>query len=64
MNVSEIIKEYLKKNGYDGLCDHYNECGCELDDLAPCGGLEYNCEPGHKFYCEETGKPSKDWNIR
>ena len=64
MNVLEIVKEYLEKNSYDGLFDDDNECGCEIKDLAPCGGLEDNCESGHKFYCDETGKPSKDWNIR
>lgn len=39
MTVREIVKEYLEKNGYDGL---YNEdedgCGCELDDFMHCSG--------------------------
>lgn len=34
----EIVIEYLKKHGYDGLCDPDNECGCTLDDLEPCVG--------------------------
>jgi len=35
MTVEEIIKEYLTTNGYDGLC--CEDCGCGIDDLAPCG---------------------------
>jgi len=62
MNVSEIIKEYLKKNGYDGLCNDDNECECEPDDLAPCGWLEDKCKPGKRVYSD--GQARKNWNIR
>jgi len=48
MNTVEIVGKYLKENGYDGLVDADNECGCELSDLSPCGALYPDCEAGHK----------------
>ena len=65
MNVLEIIAEYLKANGYDGLMNE-NDCACELDDLIPCGEDFSTCEPGYKIpYIEEhtfkitTKKPNQ-----
>jgi len=62
VSACDIIKTWLKENGYDGLCDN-DECGCGLDDLAPCDyiGL-YHCVAAHKqdnglFY---EGKKSSD----
>ena len=46
MNAEEIIIEYLKKNGFDGLW--VDECGCEIDDLMPCGSYSGYCKPGKK----------------
>ena len=47
ITVKEIVKKYLKENGYDGLVG--NECGCDIDDLFPCGleGCE-NCDGNRK----------------
>lgn len=70
MTVLDIIINYLKEHGYDGL--HYdNECGCELEDIVPCGEVSLNCEPGYKivapkgceydFYICPT-KESEPWN--
>ena len=36
MNCAEIVKQYLIQNGYDGLCEEEEECGCKLDNLFPC----------------------------
>ena len=52
MNVKDIVKEWLSKNGYDGLSNQ--ECGCGIDDFMPCEGLSIfqdncDCEPGHKW---------------
>jgi len=48
MTVKEIVLEYLKANGYGGLCND-DDCGCHDDDLMPCGteGVE-NCEACYK----------------
>ena len=48
MTVKEIVEKYLRDNGYEGLCNPDNECGCPLDDLMSCSG-EYvgPCEPGY-----------------
>ena len=49
MTVIEIVKEYLKSNGFDGLCG--DECGCGLDDLVACDGDFSQCSPAYKHKC-------------
>ena len=59
MNGKEIIKEYLIKNGFDGL--YADDCGCFIDDLMPCSS-EYclECEPGHTCdHINEQGEKEK-----
>ena len=50
-NVREIVAEWLKANGFDGLYGY--DCGCTVDDLMPCSseGLE-RCEAGYKTKCD------------
>lgn len=49
MDIYDILKDWLKKNGYDGLCYPEEECGCLLEDLAPCIQPSLlNCKAGHK----------------
>ena len=49
MNVKEIIIKHLKDNGFDGLCNPEAPCGCGIDDLAPCGDLDFiDCQPAYK----------------
>ena len=48
--VREIVTEYLKANGYDGLYGF--ECGCAIDDLFPCGEPCLSCSPGYLNNCE------------
>lgn len=54
MNTKEIVKEYLKNNGYDGLINENGDCGCLIDDLVPCmdGDGFDNCIPGYKTPCD------------
>ena len=67
MSVLDIVKEYLKANGYDGLVT--DECGCQLSDLAPCciGESFINCEPGYKTPClggeDCAAYGDCDWHI-
>ena len=49
MNVKEIVQKYLQENGYDGLCDEWHECGCQINDLMPCGEYCGDCIPGYKI---------------
>ena len=48
MNVAQIVAEYLKKNGFDGLVAHDIDCGCGLSDLHPCGEDFRNCQPAYE----------------
>lgn len=62
MKCLEIIEEYLRQNGYDGLMGEY--CGCLIDNLAPCSGDNsiQECEPGYLAPCPpECG--DHDWHI-
>lgn len=48
MNVLAMVSERLKELGADGLSDE-DECGCGLDDLAPCGGWIGRCVPAKRL---------------
>lgn len=50
-SVMEIVADYLKNNGYDGLYNSDAECGCDLDELMPCEGSPDSCQPGYKVGC-------------
>ena len=54
MTVHEIILDYLEEHGFDGLCT--DECGCSVDDLAPCGCSEcvMDCVPARKITATEA----------
>lgn len=44
--VRDIIIDHLTSVGADGLAGE--ECGCGLDDLAPCQGCCLDCEPARR----------------
>ena len=48
MEVKDIVREYLRKNNYDGLVNEWHICGCSHDDLAPCGQISDYCEPAYR----------------
>jgi len=53
MNVREIIENWLKENGYDGLY-YPDECACTIHDLMPCHGSQAcDCEPGYEHPGDE-----------
>ena len=66
MTVTEIIKEYLVKNNYDGL--YAENCGCLLDDLIPClDWFSEDCKAGHKVEYKEDECPCGEgcpWHIK
>ena len=46
-NAYEIVKAYLKENGFDGLRNDVDGCACSLDDLAHCGEMRQDCTAGY-----------------
>ena len=48
MELFDILKNWLKENGYDGLCLPDEECGCAIGDFMPCGEPSPRCEAGHR----------------
>ncbi len=61
MTVTEIVKKYLEKNGYSGLVNIDEECGCENKDLFPCcGDSDFSdCEAGYKRYCKDCPEKNR-----
>ena len=54
MDCLKIVKNYLISNGFDGL-QAEAECGCEIDDLVPCGNDFSQCTPGYKVSPPDDG---------
>ncbi len=52
-SVSDIIISKLKRLGCDGLASPDAECGCGIDDLAPCGGTCMDCLPARSRVTSE-----------
>ena len=36
MNAKTILIKALSEMGADGLCNPVGECGCSIEDFAPC----------------------------
>lgn len=51
MIALDLLKKALIEMGADGLCNPMEECGCGLDDLAPCGDCLnlQECEAAKEF---------------
>jgi len=60
-NVKEIVKKYLDDNGFTGLYDEHGECGCEINDLAPCSEMRESCCAGYKVDCTEECEHELGW---
>lgn len=55
-----ILDEALVLKGYDGLVRLDGECGCTVDDLAPCGQDFASCRPAYKHTDPRPGR-QKIW---
>jgi hypothetical protein len=45
-SVIDLVKQGLRAGGFDGLLSDDGECGCEVDDLAPCTEILGSCVAG------------------
>lgn len=54
MTIREIVRKWLEENGFDGLCGE--ECGCAIDDFAPCVNWDcvgiLDCKPAYRIKCK------------
>jgi hypothetical protein len=67
-DVEDIVSDWLKANGYDGLWSD-GDCACLVGDLAPCnidGGIPRDCTAGYKAPCTDTCDHEEvgDWHIQ
>ena len=53
MKIKEMVIDWLKSHGYEGLCNQEIICGCGLDDFMPCDGIDMECEPAMKKIATE-----------
>lgn len=64
MNVKGIIIAWLKANSFEGLYNPEGECGCKLDDLAPCDSdCMMVCKPGYYVKAHENDSEDYDYYI-
>ena len=50
--VKEIVIEYCKSVGADGLCDPGWGCGCALEDFCCASDFSGRCRPAKFTFCE------------
>ena len=59
MNVRELLQTALREMGADGLVNPGEECGCGINDLAPCGCLNLGeCQAAKKIKSEPDSHES------
>jgi len=54
MTAKEIITDYLRQHGYDGLFNP-GVCGCTIEDLGCCECDCMSCQPGYQ-HADPTGE--------
>lgn len=68
--IKNIVRAWLERNGYDGLCNPELECGCEGGDLMACGEPhEMECvaamedpEKAEEYECDFWMTAAKPWD--
>lgn len=58
LSVKEVMKKWLANRGYQGLCSE--DCGCDIDDLFPCGEYCGACRAAYRFECERCDRKNCD----
>ena len=51
----QLLSEALTAMGADGLCNPDEDCGCDIEELAPCENLNLSECKAAKWY-----KPARD----
>jgi hypothetical protein len=59
--ITNNLREWLTRHGYDGLHCTASGCSCKADDLHPCGYQPEECVPGVLIEC---GKCETDCDFR
>ena len=55
MDVKKMVYLFVERHGMDGLCNAEFECGCGLDDFAPCIDGPYpDCVMARKHILPES----------
>lgn len=52
MILKELVADWLKTHGYDGLYHENPECACLCEELMPCDEPGTSCRPGIKVPCD------------
>jgi hypothetical protein len=64
MTVKQIVREYLKTKGYDGLLNEDFNCSCDMENLFVCCDCAIDCKPAYKVKCDrEKCKIKKNCNV-
>ena len=60
--VKEIVRNFLKNEGYEGLFNEDAPCACKLDELICCEEF-FDCEAGYIVPCDEEFDGEFDYCI-
>lgn len=63
MSIGELIKQSLTALGADGLCNPDQECGCGIEDLAPCDNLNLQECVAAKWHIPKQGEPEYEDEV-
>jgi hypothetical protein len=63
VDARELLRRQLQQLGADGLCSAEYECGCGIDDLAPCDLCCLACRPARWTRATEDGETYEAGDI-
>lgn len=62
-NIFDIVEDWLRQHGYEGLCNLGCDCGCGVGYIMPCGCPDLgDCRPAYEVRCgkcDEAGTCKK-----
>lgn len=51
-SIEYMVRQFLTKYNYDGLCDEEICCGCDMSDLMVCSDPNgSSCKAAYRFDC-------------